>query len=345
MASRPLDGKVALVAGATRGAGRGIARELAAAGAKVYCTGRSTLGHAATPGRPETIDETARLITDAGGLAVAVRVDHTQEPEVAALATRLRAEEGRLDVLVNDIWGGDELVDWSAKFWALDMATVRALVDRAVFSHLSTSRHLAPMMVEAKGGLIVEVTDGELPGYRGQLLYDLVKASVNRLAYAMAWDLAGTGVSALAVSPGFLRSEAMLDRFGVTEANWRDAVKGDPAFAYSETPRYIGRAVAALAADPDVGRKSGQALFVDALADEYDFTDVDGESPRFWRNIEVWLDQQMAAGGKLGPQARRMAAARYGLIHLTPAYAEQAGRYAAALGLAGLGGGLAPVSG
>lgn len=340
---RPLAGRVALVAGATRGAGRGIARELAAAGAKVYCTGRSTLGHAATPGRPETIDETARLIVEAGGAAVAVRVDHTKEAEVVALATRLRAEAGRLDVLVNDIWGGDALVDWSAKFWTLDLAAAGALAEQAVFSHLITSRHLAPLMVEAKRGLIVEVTDGELSGYRGQLLYDLVKASVNRLAYAMAWDLVGTGVTALAVSPGFLRSEAMLDRFGVAEANWRDAVKGDSAFAYSETPRYIGRAIAALAADPAVGRKSGQAFFVDALADEYGFTDVDGESPRFWRNIEAWLDRQMAGAGELGPQARRMAAARYGMIHLTPARAEQARTYAAALGLAGLGDGLRPV--
>jgi len=341
----PLAGRVALVAGATRGAGRGIARELAAVGAKVYCTGRSTRGHAATPGRSETIDETAQLIIDAGGLAVAVRVDHTQEAEVVALAARLRADEGRLDVLVNDIWGGDELIDWQAKFWSLDMATARALVDQAVFSHLITSRHLAPLMVEAKRGLIVEVTDGELSGYRGQLVYDFVKASVNRLAYAMAWDLAGTGVSALAVSPGFLRSEAMLDRFGVTEANWRDAVKADFAFAYSETPRYVGRAVAALAADPDVGRKSGQAFFVGALADEYSFTDVDGESPRFWRNIEAWLDPQIAGGGKLGPEARRIAAARYGMIHLTPAHAEQARTYAAALGLGGLGGGLEVVGG
>jgi NAD(P)-dependent dehydrogenase (short-subunit alcohol dehydrogenase family) len=339
---KPLAGQVALVAGATRGAGRGIARELAAAGAKVYCTGRSTPGHPATPGRPETIDETARLIDEAGGTAVAVRVDHTQEAEVAALAARIRAEDGRLDVLVNDIWGGDEMVDWSAKFWTLDMATARALVDQAVFSHLITSRHMAPMMVEAKRGLIVEVTDGELSGYRGQLLYDLVKASVNRLAYMMAWDLAGTGVTSLAVSPGFLRSEAMLERFGVTEANWRDAAKTHPSFGFSESPRYIGRAIAALAADPAVAAKSGLALFVDALADEYGFTDLDGTSPRFWRNIEAWLEQQMAAGDELSPAARHMAAARYGMIHLTPARADQARTYAKALRLEGLGAGLRP---
>jgi NAD(P)-dependent dehydrogenase (short-subunit alcohol dehydrogenase family) len=300
---QPLTGQVALVAGATRGAGRGIALELAAAGAKVYCTGRSTIGHAATAGRPETIDETARLIAAAGGEAVAIRVDHTVEAEVEALSARVRDEAGRLDVLVNDIWGGDALIDWRAKFWTLDIAAVRRLVDQAILSHLITARHLAPMMVEAGRGLIVEITDGELDGYRGQLLYDFVKASVIRLAYAMAWDLTKTGVTALALSPGFLRSEAILDQFGVTEANWRDAVKTNPDFAYSETPRYIGRAVAALAADPEIGRKSGIALAVGDLADEYGFTDVDGSSPAFWRNLEAWLDAEMQGEGDLAPKA------------------------------------------
>ncbi len=207
---QPLRGQVALVAGATRGAGRGIALELAAAGAKVWCTGRSTGRRLATPGRPETIDETAAMIAAAGGQAVAVRADHTQEEDVAALAARLKAEEGRLDVLVNDIWGGDDMIDWGAKFWTLDISNVRPLADQAIFSHLITSRHLAPMMVAAGRGLIVEVTDGALSGYRGHLLYDFVKSSVIRLAYAMAWDLAGTGVTALALSPGFLRSEVVL---------------------------------------------------------------------------------------------------------------------------------------
>jgi len=341
--TQPLAGRVALVAGATRGAGRGIALELAAAGAKVYCTGRSTDEHAATPGRPETIDETARMIAGAGGAAVPVRVDHTVEAEVEALAARIRAEDGRLDVLVNDVWGGDALIDWGAKFWTLDMVKARALADQAILSHLITARHMAPMMVEAGRGLIVEVTDGELSGYRGQLLYDLVKASVNRLAYAMAWDLVGTGVSAVAVSPGFLRSEAVLDQLGVTEANWRDGAKTNAGFAFSETPRYVGRAIAALAADPQVGRKSGLALVVDALADEYGFTDVDGQTPRFWRNIEAWLDGLAAGGGALPAEARWMAGARYGMIHRTPAYAERARAYAAALRLEGLGAGLQPV--
>jgi NAD(P)-dependent dehydrogenase (short-subunit alcohol dehydrogenase family) len=236
----PLSGQVALVAGATRAAGRGIARELAAAGAKVWCTGRSTRGAPATPGRPETIEETAELIAAAGGEALAVRVDHTQDAEVEALAGRLQAEEGRLDILVNDIWGGDEIVDWGAKgFWSQDMAAARTLVDRAVMSHWITARHLAPIMVAARRGLIVEVTDGESAGYRGNLLYDFCKASANRLAYAMVWDLARHGVTALAVSPGFLRSEAMLERFGVTETDWREGVARDPDFAFSETPHFV----------------------------------------------------------------------------------------------------------
>jgi NAD(P)-dependent dehydrogenase (short-subunit alcohol dehydrogenase family) len=343
--TKPLEGRVALVAGATRAAGRGIALELAAAGAKVYCTGRSTRGAPATPGRPETIEETAEMIAAAGGAAVAIRVDHQLEADVEALAERLRADEGRLDVLVNDVWGGDAAIDWGARFWKLDIATVRAVADQAVFSHLITSRHLAPVMLEAKRGLIVEVTDGALNGYRGQLLYDLVKASVIRLAYAMAWDLVGTGVTALALSPGFLRSEAILDGFGVTEANWRDAAKAHPDFALSETPRFIGRAVAALAADPAVAAQAGLSLSVGDLADAYGFDDVDGRRPHFWRNVEAWLAPQIAADEPLSPQARRMAEAGYMSMHLTPMVAEKARAYAAKLGHVDLGAGLRPIAG
>ncbi len=341
--TKPLDGQIALVAGATRAAGRGIALELAAAGAKVYCTGRSTRGNPATRGRPETIEETAELIEAAGGRAVAIRVDHTVETEVEALAARVRADEGRLDILVNDIWGGDDLLDWGAKFWTLDMAVVRTLVERAILSHLITARYLAPMMVEAKRGLIVEVTDGEFTGYRGQLLYDLIKSSVNRLAYAMAWDLAGAGVTALAVSPGFLRSEAMLDRFSVTEANWKDGVKADQHFAHSETPHYVGRAVAALAADANVADKAGLALFADDLADEYGFSDLDGSRPHFWRSVEAWIDEGLAKDGKLDPDVRGVAASRYMNLHMTPSRGDQVRRYAARLGFDGLGAGLQPI--
>ncbi|HWA61603.1 MAG TPA: SDR family oxidoreductase [Caulobacteraceae bacterium] len=343
--TQPLSGQVALVAGATRGAGRGIALELAAAGATVWCTGRSTRGAGATPGRPETIEETAELIEAGGGKAVAVRVDHTAPAEVEALAARVKAEAGRLDILVNDIWGGDDLVAWGRRFWEMDLAEMPTLVERAVFSHVITARHLAPMMVEAGRGLIVEVTDGEHAGYRGQLLYDLVKASVIRLAYARAWDLATTGVTALAITPGFLRSEAMLERFGVTEANWRDGAKTNPDFAFSETPRFVGRAVAALAADPQVRARSGLSLSAAELAREYGFTDLDDRQPDFWRDVDASLEPALASDDPLPPHARHMASARYLQIHATPALAAQAHALADRLGYKNLPAGLRPYLG
>jgi NAD(P)-dependent dehydrogenase (short-subunit alcohol dehydrogenase family) len=338
----PLSGQVALVAGATRGAGRGIALELAAAGAFVWCTGRSTTGAPATPGRPETVDETAEMICAAGGEALAIRCDHTQEIGVAALADQVRSESGRLDILVNDIWGGDALIDWGAKFWTLDIGAVRTLVDRAVLSHLITARHLAPLMIEGGRGLIIEVTDGELPGYRGQLLYDFVKASVIRLAYAMAWDLVGAGVTALALTPGFLRSEAVLDSLGVTEANWRDGAAKSPDFAYSETPRYIGRAVVALASDPNIAAKAGLAYFVDDLAPEYGFTDVDGAQPHFWRSMDAWLEPQLQGAGEIDSRLRWIGGARYAQIHRSPEHRDLAQRLARRLGLDKLPPGLSP---
>ncbi len=341
----PLDGQIALVAGATRAAGRGIALELAAAGAKVYCTGRSTRGAPATPGRPETIEETAELIVAEGGQAIAVRVDHTVEAEVEALAARIKADEGRLDILVNDIWGGDELVQWSAPFWKQDMGIMRTLVDRAVFSHLITARHCAPMMVEANRGLIVEVTDGSDPGYRGQLLFDFIKSGLIRLAYAMAWDLATTRVTALALSPGFLRSEAMLERFGVAEANWRDGVESDPDFAASETPRYVGRAIAALAADPHLRAKAGGAFFTADLAEEYGFTDVDDRQPHFWKAVTARLEPALAGDGELSAWGRLHASGRYRRLHLSAEHADEARELAARLGWKRLGAGLQPVGG
>ncbi len=340
MPDRPLEGKVALVAGATRGAGRGIAAMLGAAGAVVYCSGRSGAGQTSPMGRPETLEETAALVDAQGGNGVAVRADHTREDEVAALIARIEAERGRLDILVNDIWGGDPMVDWSAKFWQLDIATVRALVDQAVMTHLITARHAAPLMVRQGGGLIVEVTDGHHDGYRGHLLYDLVKNTVNRLGYAMAWELHGTGVTTLALSPGFLRSEAVLGHFGVAEANWRDGVARDPFFAESETPFFVGRAVAALAADPQVHRKAGQVLFAADLAEEYGFTDVDGRRPAFYPMFERVAAELAARDDDLDADQRFLVAARYLQIHRDPARADSARRLAAKLGFADLGPGL-----
>jgi NAD(P)-dependent dehydrogenase (short-subunit alcohol dehydrogenase family) len=338
-----LNGQVALVAGATRGAGRGIARSLGAEGAIVYCTGRSTREAGATPGRPETIEDTAEMVSADGGTGIAVRVDHTQEDEVAALVQRIEADQGRLDILVNDVWGGDEMIAWGAGFWTLEMAAVRTLTERAIYSHILTARYATPLMLKGESGLIVEVTDGNLAGYRGQLLYDLVKSSVNRLAYAMAWDLARTQVTAVAVSPGFLRSEAMLDNFGVTEANWRDAIAKNAEFAESETPFFVGRAIAALACDPKVGRWAGAALYAADLAAEYGFTDVDGRVPAFWPGFDAQIAAKTDADGKIRPEGRQMAMHRYIHLHLTPSEAERAHALAAQLGLDGLGAGLKPI--
>ena len=279
MPELPLRNRVAVVAGATRGAGRGIARMLGAAGATVYCTGRSVRGRPATPGRPETLDETAELVTAEGGRGVAVRTDHTVEAEVERLFARVRDEAGRLDVLVNDVWGGDALTEWGKPFWELSIAQGQQLLERAVDSHIITSRHGAPLMIERNAGLIVEVTDGDTFGYRGNLVYDLAKNAVVRLAYAMAADLRPHHVTALALTPGFLRSEHVLDSFGVSEANWRDAIDKDPYFAESETPCLVGRVVAALAADPHVARKSGRLFATWTLSKEYGIDDVDGRRP------------------------------------------------------------------
>ncbi len=275
-----LKGQVAVVAGATRGAGRGIAVELGAAGATVYCTGRSVRGRPATGTRPETIEETADLVAAAGGKGIAVRVDHTLPDEVRALFERVRHEQdGRLDLLVNDVWGGDDLTEWGKPFWEHSLANGLLMQERAVWSHIITSYSGAPLMVARARGVIIEITDGDSPGYRGNLFYDLAKASAIRLALAMAGDLRPHGITALALTPGFLRSEAMLDHFGVTEANWRDGAKQDPHFIASETPHYIGRAVVALASDPDIAAKTGRALSTWGLAPEYGFTDADGRQP------------------------------------------------------------------
>jgi len=283
---------VAVVAGGTRGAGRGIAVALGARGATVYVTGRSSEAGRSELGRGETIEETARLVDAAGGQGIAMRCDHMVVAHVEALRDRVESEAGRLDVLVNDIWGGDALVRWDAPFWEHDLEAGLRAWRNAVETHLITSHKLAPLLVATGGGLVIEVTDGDSDRYRGSLFYDLAKASAIRLAIAQASELAAHGVAAVALTPGFLRSEAMLDLFGVDEATWREAIAKDPHFALSETPAYVGRAAAALAADPGVMRWNGRALSSWLLAREYGFTDDDGSRPDWGR----WWDEVVVTG-------------------------------------------------
>ncbi|MEU1508750.1 SDR family oxidoreductase [Kitasatospora sp. NPDC005748] len=296
--TRPLAGKVALVAGGTRGGGRGIAVELGAAGATVYVTGRSSTAGRSDLDRPETVEETAERITAAGGVGIPVRTDHSRPAEVRALVDRIAAEQdGRLDVLVNSVWGGDQLTDWTHPLWEQDLDTGLRLLRRAVETHVITSRFALPLMVARRSGLVVEVTDGNTARYRGSFFYDLAKSAVIRLAVAQAAELKAHDVAAVAITPGFLRSEAVLEHFGVTEANWRDGVAQDPNFAHSETPAYLGRAVAALAADPAVMAKTGRALATWGLYREYGFTDTDGTRPDFAAH---WADSLEAEFGPLG---------------------------------------------
>ena len=284
-----LAGKVALVAGGTRGAGRGIAVELGAAGATVYVTGRTTRDRQSEYARPETIEETAALVSAAGGNGIAVRVDHLVADEVRELVERIRAEQGRLDVLVNDLWGGENLKEWNKPVWAHDLHNGLRMLSLGVHTHLITAHHALPLLIERVGGLLVEVTDGtaayNADHYRINPFYDLAKVSVTRMAWAHAKDLARHGATAVSLTPGWLRSEMMLDAFGVSEGNWRDATTRVPHFVISETPRFVGRAVAALAADPDRARWNGQSLSSGQLAQVYGFTDVDGSRPDAWRYV------------------------------------------------------------
>ena len=286
MLKKILKNKVAVVAGATRGAGRGIAVELGVAGAIVYCTGRSVKGN--TSGRPETINETADMVTKAGGKGIAIQVDHTQPDQVKDLFQQISDEHGgHLDILVNDIWGGDELAEWNVPFWEHSLDAGLQMLERAIHTHIITSHYATPLLIKSKSGIVFEITDGKTYDYRGTFFYDLVKVSVMRMAYSMAKDLRPHNVAAVAVTPGFLRSEAMLDYFGVTEKNWRDGIKRDKFFGFSETPHYIGRAIVAMAADPKVMNKSGKTLATWDLSDEYGFVDIDGSQPHWQRNYEA----------------------------------------------------------
>jgi NAD(P)-dependent dehydrogenase (short-subunit alcohol dehydrogenase family) len=295
VAKKLLQGKIALVAGATRGAGRGIAIALGEAGATVYCTGRSSRGRRpATPGRPETIEETAELVTATGGRGIAIRVDHTEPAQVKKLVAAIKRRHKGLDILVNDVWGGDALTEWGKPFWTVNLENGLGMLKQAIHSHIITAHYAVPLMLGRRRGIIFEITDGDAFYYRGNIFYDLVKISVIRLAFAMARELRKRDIVSVALTPGFLRSEAVLEHFGVSEANWKEAGKKKDKnsanqndapndFMVSESPRYVGRAVVALAADPKVKGKSGRVFSSWALAREYGFTDLDGTQPH-WGN-------------------------------------------------------------
>jgi NAD(P)-dependent dehydrogenase (short-subunit alcohol dehydrogenase family) len=289
MMPRTLEGKVALVAGATRGAGRGIAVELGAAGATVYVTGRTTRAERSELNRPETIEETAELVQRAGGQGIAVQVDHLEPAQVQALVARIERERGRLDLLVNDVWGADFLIQWKVPLWQQSLEKGLHMLRLAIDTHIITSHFALPLLIRNPGGLLVEMTDGTADyndaNYRVSLFYDLAKTSVSRLAWAQAQELQPHRCTAVALTPGWLRSEQMLDNYGVTEANWRDATAKQPHFVITESPRYVGRAVAHLASDPEVARWSGQALSSGQLAKVYGFTDLDGSRPDAWRYV------------------------------------------------------------
>jgi NAD(P)-dependent dehydrogenase (short-subunit alcohol dehydrogenase family) len=281
-----LAGKVALVAGATRGAGRGIAVQLGVAGATVYCTGRTTRTARSEMNRPETIDETATLVDEAGGRGIAVQVDHLVPDQVRTLVTRIEDEQGALHILVNDIFGATK-IEWNKSVWESDLDYGLRTLRLAVDTHAITSHFAIPLLIKTRGGLVVEVNDGtsEYNGsnYRNSFFYDLAKAAVLRMGFSLGHELKPHGATAVSLTPGWLRSEAMLEAFGVTESNWRDATKRVPGFAISESPAFVGRAVVALALDPNVSRWNGQSLSSGQLARVYGFTDLDGSQPDAWR--------------------------------------------------------------
>jgi NAD(P)-dependent dehydrogenase (short-subunit alcohol dehydrogenase family) len=285
---RSLSGRVALVAGATRGAGRGIAVQLGAAGATVYVTGRTTRSSSSEMNRPETIEETAALVDQAGGRGIAVQVDHLVADEVRALVARIEREQGALHILINDIFGLTKM-EWNKTVWESDLDYGLHLLRLGIDTHAITGHFALPLMITRPGALVIEVNDGttdyNAANYRVSFFYDLVKTAVNRMAFALGHELRAHKGTAVALTPGWLRSEAMLDAYGVTEVNWRDATKIQPHFAISETPAFVGRAAAALAGDPDVSRWNGQSLSSGQLAKVYGFTDLDGSQPDAWRYL------------------------------------------------------------
>lgn len=294
-----LEGKIALVAGATRGGGRGIAAELGAAGATVYVTGRTTRQQQSEYKRPETIEETADIVTSLGGKGIAVQVDHLHPAEVAALITRIRREQGRLDILVNDVWGGENLFEWEKSVWEHNLENGLRLLRLGIDTHLITAHYALPLMIEKPGGLLVEVTDGtaeyNATHYRISPFYDLAKVGANRMAWAHAKDLAPHGATSVSITPGWMRSEMMLEHFQATEENWLEGTKVQPHFVISESPRFVGRAVAALAADPDKARWNGQSLSSGGLAQVYGFTDLDGSRPDCWRYMREVMEANKPA--------------------------------------------------
>lgn len=284
----PLSGRIALVAGATRGAGRGIAVQLGACGATVYCTGRTAGGQRSEMNRPETIEETAALVDAAGGRGIAVQVDHLVPQQVRALVARIEGEQGSLHVLVNDIFGATK-IEWNKSVWESDLEYGLHLLRLAIDTHAITSHFAIPLLLKERGGLVIEVNDGTAEyndtTYRNSFFYDLAKSGVQRMGFSLAHELGPHGATAVSLTPGWLRSEAMLDAFQVTEANWHDATKFQPHFAISETPAFVGRAVAALAQDPNVARWNGKSLSSGELAKIYGFTDLDGSQPDAWRYL------------------------------------------------------------
>ncbi|PAN02046.1 short-chain dehydrogenase [Streptomyces sp. Alain-F2R5] len=300
-----LRGKIALVAGATRGAGRAIAVQLGAAGATVYVTGRTTRERRSEYNRSETIEETAELVTEAGGTGIAVPTDHLVPDQVRVLADRIDAEQGRLDVLVNDVWGGERLFEFDKKVWEHDLDAGLRLMRLGVDTHAISSHFLLPLLVRQPGGLVVEMTDGTAAyngsHYRNSYFYDLVKNSVLRMGFVLAHELKSYGGTAVTLTPGWMRSEMMLETLGVTEETWRDALAEVPHFCISESPSYVGRAVAALAGDANVARWNGQSVSSGQLAREYGFTDLDGSRPDCWR----YLVEVQEAGKPADPSGYR----------------------------------------